>query len=121
MQGFKLPQGTACFELATDSLVELQNDTPLKKIRFSQYPSVERDITLTVSENQDYQAAEKALSEVLENKDLIYSVKPVSIYQAEGQKTKNLSFRITFADDNKTLDKDAIQAIMKELETVKIK
>ena len=119
LQGFKLPQGTAVFELAIDSLDELQSDTPAKRPRFSQYPSVERDITLTVSEKQDYKQVEKALRDVLESKDLIYSVKPVSIYQAEGQNTKNLSFRVSFADANKTLAKDAIQAIMKELETVK--
>ncbi|MDO4729783.1 MAG: phenylalanine--tRNA ligase subunit beta [Candidatus Saccharibacteria bacterium] len=119
LQGFKLPQGTACFELALDCLAELQSDTPAKRPRFSQYPSVERDITLTVAGKQDYQAVEKALKDVLEAKDLIYSVKPVSIYQAEGQDTKNLSFRVSFADANKTLAKEAIQAIMKELETVK--
>ena len=44
-------------------------------------------------------------------KDLIFVVLPLSIYRRESE-TKNVSFRITFADRNKTLTEKEIFAIM---------
>lgn len=119
LREFKLPQGTAGFELDTDKLLELAGTKDAKLVRFSQFQSVERDLTLTVPENQAYGDIEKALREVFDQSGYIYKIRPVSIFQAEGQQTKNVSFRFEFADFNKTLTKQAIQDIMKKLESVK--
>jgi len=119
MQGFKLPLGTSGFELDIDLMLALSDKAAKKQIRFSQFPSVGRDLTLTVDEKQDYASVEKALRAIFEKRGYIYKMIPASIYQAEGQKTKNLSFHFEFADPNKTLSKNAIQDIMKELEEVK--
>ena len=119
LQGFKLPLGTAGFELDINKMLELAGKAKQNVLRFSQFPSVGRDLTLTVDEKQSYAEVEKALRAVFEKRNYIYKLTPASIYQAEGQKTKNLSFHFEFADPNKTLSKNAIQDIMEELEKVK--
>ncbi len=119
LQSFKLPLGTAGFELDIDKMLGLAGKAKKQAIRFSQFPSVGRDLTLTVDEKQNYAEVEQALRAVFEKKGYIYKLAPTSIYQAEGQKTKNLSFHFEFADPNKTLTKNAIQDIMEELEKVK--
>ena len=48
--------------------------------------------------------------------NLIYDLKPVSIYQAEGEETRNLSFHIVFASTEKTLETPEISAIMENIE-----
>jgi phenylalanyl-tRNA synthetase beta subunit len=119
LQGFKLPLGTAGFELDINKMLELAGKAKQNVLRFSQFPSVGRDLTLTVDEKQSYAKVEKALRAVFEKRNYIYKLTPASIYQAEGQKTKNLSFHFEFADPSKTLSKNAIQDIMEELEKVK--
>lgn len=117
---FKLPQGTAGFELDLNRLLEFADTKKAKLIRFSQFQSVERDLTLTVPETQSYGDIERALRQIFDESGYIYKISPVSIFQAEGQHTKNVSFRFEFSDLNKTLTKQAIQDIMKKLEDVKL-
>jgi phenylalanyl-tRNA synthetase beta subunit len=100
-------------------MLELAGTKAAKLIRFSQFQSVERDLTLTVPETQSYAEIERALRKIFDESGYIYKIRPVSIFQAEGQKTKNVSFRFEFSDFNKTLTKQAIQDIMKKLEDVK--
>jgi phenylalanyl-tRNA synthetase beta chain len=119
LREFKLPQGTAGFELDLNKMLELAGTKAAKLIRFSQFQSVERDLTLTVPETQSYAEIERALRKIFDESGYIYKIRPVSIFQAEGQKTKNVSFRFEFSDFNKTLTKQAIQDIMKKLEAVK--
>ena len=119
LQSFKLPLGTAGFELDIDRMLELAGKAKKDILRFSQFPSVGRDLTLTVDAKQDYASVERALRAVFEKKGYIYKLSPASIYQGEGQTTKNLSFHFEFSDPNKTLSKDDIQGIMVELEKVK--
>jgi phenylalanyl-tRNA synthetase beta subunit len=119
LQSFKLPLGTAGFELDIDRMLELAGKAKRRAIRFSQFPSVGRDLTLTVAAEQNYADVERALRAVFEKKKYIYKIAPTSIYQGEGQETKNLSFHFEFADPNQTLSKKAIQDIMEELEKVK--
>ncbi len=119
LQSFKLPLGTAGFELDIDKMLELTGSAKKQAIRFSQFPSVGRDLTLTVAAEQNYADVERALRAVFEKKKYIYKIAPTSIYQGEGQETKNLSFHFEFSDPNQTLSKKAIQDIMEELEKVK--
>ncbi len=117
LREFKLPAGTAAFEL--DLRVLLANlGTKTKDFRFSQYPSVLRDITIKQSVDAPYQELEAKVRAALEAKNLIYRLSCTSIYRAEGADTKNVSFHIEFSDSEKTLSKDEIQAIMKTLESI---
>ena len=114
----KLPLGTAAFELDLNVLQTLGvNHTVANRI--SQFPFVSRDITLTVAGDAEYGVYEGKVGQMLTKRGLIYRIRPTSIYQAEGSATKNLSFHLEFADQNKTLAKDEIQGIMKKIEAIK--
>ena len=117
LRSFKLPNGTAAFELELSRLLAQEQGASSKDFRTSDYPSVLRDITLTVSNKTKYSDIESKLRSILSS--FIYKLEPTSIYQAEGSDTKNLSFHIEFAATDKTLTKDEISAIMKKLELVK--
>ena len=114
----KLPLGTAAFELDLNVLQTIGVNHAVAN-RISQFPFVSRDITLTVAGDAEYGVYEGKISQLLTKRGLIYRIRPTSIYQAEGSTTKNLSFHLEFADQNKTLAKDEIQGIMKKIEAIK--
>ena len=64
--------------------------------------------------DKPYETVFNKLQEKLEKRDLVFSIKPTSIYQAEG--APSLSFHLEFADRTKTLDAAEIQDIMSDLE-----
>ena len=107
----KLPRGVAAFEISLDQLIKF---TTLKKsiAEISDYPTVSRDITIVTDE--PYETVFNKLQEKLEKRDLVFSIKPTSIYQAEG--APSLSFHLEFSDRTKTLDAAEIQDIMSDLE-----
>lgn len=117
LRGFKLPAGVAAFELGLSDLLASERGVNTKDFRISDYPSVSRDLTLTVVADAEYAKIESAIREILAG--FIYSLRPTSIYQAEGSETKNLSFHLEFASPDKTLTKEEIQGIMKKLEAIK--
>nr|YP_009294342.1 phenylalanyl-tRNA synthetase beta chain [Palmaria palmata]AOM67782.1 phenylalanyl-tRNA synthetase beta chain [Palmaria palmata] len=70
---------------------------------YSKYPSIVRDITITFDARI---TVETIIDTILDNNNsIIESVKLCSLYevQQEGQKNRNLSFRITYRSVNKTL------------------
>ena len=119
LRGFKLATGTAAFELDLHHLLRFAEGATHKDFRVSQYPSVSRDVTLSVPLDTPYAKLEQQLRKVLQDKELIFKLACTSIYQAEGATTKNVSFHVDFADPEKTLEKAEIQAIMKKLESIK--
>ncbi len=116
-RSFKLPRGLAAFELDLRNLLANAVGASKRNYRTSDYPSVLRDLTITVAADRKYAEIESQLRDALA--DYIYKISPSSIYQAPGQNTKNLSFHIEFAAPDKTLTKNEISAIMKKLESVK--
>ena len=60
----------------------------------------------------------KKLEDKLVKRDLVYSIEPTSIYQADEKVNPSLSFHLEFADRTKTLEAAEIQAIMDELEKI---
>ena len=117
LRSFKLAKGTAAFELRLQKMLEQECGVNGKDFRTSDYPAVLRDITLTVDVDKEYAVIESKLRSILSS--YIFKLAPTSIYQAEGSKTKNISFHIEFASPDKTLTKDEISDIMKKLESVK--
>jgi phenylalanyl-tRNA synthetase beta chain len=119
LREFKLASGTAAFELNLKAILEKAEGATHKDFRVSQYPSVSRDVTLTVPLETEYIKLEKQIRGLFELRNYIYKVYCTSIYQADGAKTKNVSFHLDFANPNKTLEKDEINAIMTEVESIK--
>lgn len=111
----KLPRGVAAFEISLDELVKLAS---FKKVNreFSDFPTVSRDITITTAKS--YEEIAKAIEEKLSQKELIFEITPTSIYQPEGKTEKNISFHLSFADKNKTLESGEILELMNELEKI---
>jgi phenylalanyl-tRNA synthetase beta chain len=111
----KLPRGVAAFEISLDQLVKFAT---VKKVasEISEFPTVSRDITITTSDS--YETVFKKLEDKLAKRDLVYSIEPTSIYQADEKVNPSLSFHLEFADRTKTLEAAEIQAIMDELEKI---
>lgn len=111
----KLPFGVAAFEISLDLMLKNKSKKTVSA-EISDFPMVSRDITIATKKQyaEIYNTIDKALSE----KDLIYKILPVSIYQPEGKEEKNLSFHLDFADRNKTLESNEIQSLMNELEKI---
>ena len=118
LREFKLPVPTAAFEIDLQLLLELQGASA-KDFSFSQYPSVARDLTISVPLDRRAGEIEARIRETLSQRRLVNRVKCTSIYQAEGADTKNISFHLDFARTDKSLEKAEIQAIMKTLEKIK--
>ncbi len=118
LREFKLQAPTAAFEIDLGKLLALRGAST-KDFSYSQYPSVARDLTLTLSLDCPAGEIENRIRETLTRRHLINRVRCTSIYQAEGSETKNLSFHLDFARADKTLEKAEIQAIMKTLEKIK--
>jgi phenylalanyl-tRNA synthetase beta chain len=116
LRAFKLPFGTTAFELDLEKLLASEQGANSKDFRISDYPSVSRDLTLTVATEKPHAQVEAAIHQILA--DYIHKVQATSIYQAEGGATKNLSFHLEFASPDKTLTKDEIRGIMKQLEAI---
>lgn len=117
-RSFKLPIDTAAFELDLRTILELQGSS-VKDFSFSQFPSVARDLTLTLPIDSPAGKIEAQIRDALAKRSLIYRVECTSIYQAASAKTKNVSFHLSFARTDKTLEKAEIQAIMETLEKIK--
>ena len=118
LREFKLSAPTAAFEIDLQILLELQGASA-KDFSFSQYPSVARDLTLTLPLDRRAGEVEDRIRETLTQRHLVNRVTCTSIYQAENTDTKNVSFHLSFARTDKTLEKAEIQAIMKTLEKIK--
>ena len=118
LREFKLPVPTAAFEVDLSVLLELKGASA-KDFSFSQFPSVARDLTLTLPLSCKAGEIEAKIRNTLTQRRLINRVVCTSIYQAKGADTKNVSFHLDFARTDKTLEKAEIQAIMKTLEKIK--
>ena len=115
LRNFKLPRSVAGFELILDTIAKFAvSKTDYKSP--SRFPSVERDLTFRVATVTEYAALENLVCKNLSEQGLWFELSPVSIYQSETDKsTKNISFRLTFADHSKTLNGDEIAAVVDKI------
>ena len=84
---FKLAPYLAGFEINLKTLADKANER--KKIDLDE--TVSEDVTITTSSTYD-----EALEEVKKKYKNIVRVLPLSIYQAVGQRTRNISFRVVY-------------------------
>lgn len=115
LKKFKLDIVVSAFEIDLDKILNLPKNTE-KSFNISKFPSVSRDLTLKVKKEQKYSDLEKIITSVLNEENLIFKVTPVSIYRPENEeKTKNISFRLSFSNPKKTLDSKEISAIIEKI------
>ena len=115
---FKLP-AAAVAQLHLDDLLKLRGAKKLQQR--SEFPVVNRDVTLAVGAGVEYGDVFEKVCEVLRGAGLIFRVSPVSIYQGKDKKTKNVSLRLEFAHLEKTLSNKEIDAIMVQVEKLEEK
>jgi len=117
LNNFKLPAYTAGFDFNLNQLLELAQPTtkadPLALVENA------TSVDITINSSAIYQTIHDQITKILDQQNLIFTVKPQAIYQPKGKTTKNLSFHLEFAHPDKTLDSTAIDAIMKQLEQIK--
>ena len=115
----KLSRITSALVIALDPCLGAET-TPKFGIKLSRFPSVSRDLTFRVPATTSYAAVEAGIKDALSQiKDILYILKPVSIFRKKGSETKNLSFHLEIANTEKTLDggeiSDIIDLIVKHL------
>ena len=117
-QKLKIQKTVSGFELDLTALMLAPRQKT--QIQLSRFPRVERDITLEVDLEKTYKEFLDAVTVSLKKQeDLIFKIKPASIYQAEGAQKKRISLKLEFSHLKHTLTSTEIKAIMSEIiETV---
>ena len=115
LKTLKIDQPVAIFDLDLEKLLEILPKSDQKNLKFSRFPSVSRDVTLKLKPEIKFGEVAKTLNDVLSENCDVSRVEPVSLYQGD-KKSKNLSFRLTFASEDRTLSADEISAIMEKVE-----
>ncbi|MCL1929847.1 phenylalanine--tRNA ligase subunit beta [Candidatus Saccharibacteria bacterium] len=114
---FKLPHDTAAIEMGVDLiLTAVKKSVSEEKFdKKSQFPEVNRDLTFQVKSSLEYAKLEDLIRENLGTQKLWFQINPVSIYQGDDKSTKNISFKLTFASYDKTLNGDEINQIISQI------
>jgi phenylalanyl-tRNA synthetase beta chain len=109
---FKLPEYTAGFEINPRALHEAVLNVGIRYQALSRYPGSERDITFQTPADISFQTIVNEAKSALDETDLISSVEPLGIYQAEGSDEKNNTVRIKLVSYNKTLTNEEVTAVI---------
>ena len=110
LSNFDIKQDVYVLELNLEKiLVYLRKNLKAKEI--GKFPEVTRDISMYVSKDIKYKDIESSI--IKANKKLIEEVKLFDIYENENDKErKSIAVRITFRDNNKTLEENEINTVM---------
>ena len=110
LSNFDIKQDVYVLELNLEKiLVYLRKNLKAKEI--GKFPEVTRDISMYVSKDVKYKDIESSITKA--NKKLIEEVKLFDIYENESNKErKSIAVRITFRDNNKTLEENEINTVM---------
>lgn len=117
LKRLKIGTAVSVFELDLDDLLATIPPISATTAKLSKFPSVERDLTIKVTTDTKYADCVKEILSVFQAKNLIISLEPTSIYQADAS-TKNISFHLCFASSDKTLENAEISDIMNEISSV---
>lgn len=116
IKAFKLPVYAAAAVLALDGAsFELENRKANAYKPLSKYPSTTQDITLQVSSEVSFSALQNCIAEELEASEYNVTFVPVSIYQKEGDETKNITFRITLSHYDRTLTTHEVNELVEKI------
>ena len=113
LSNFDIKQDVYVLELNLEKiLVYLRKNLKAKEI--GKFPEVTRDISMYVSKDIKYKDIESSI--IKANKKLIEEVKLFDIYENESDKErKSIAVRITFRDNNKTLEENEINTAMEKV------
>jgi len=111
-KSMKLPEYVAGFELDIDMIMKTVG---MLEIVSSVENTTEQDITFKVNYNLEYARLENIIKNIFIERNLWHEVTPVSIWQGKDKKTKNISFKLTFASFEKTLTGDEISGIIDDI------
>ncbi len=125
LRRFKLSENAqivSALQLSLDSCLGVEQ-TKKFGIKLSKFPFVSRDLTFRVPCEVNYADVEAQITQVLNKiSGIIYKLEPVSIYKKGTASTKNLSFHLEIASEEKTLASsevsDIIETIVKESKTL---
>ncbi len=115
LRQFKLTSTISALTINLDSCLSADKKQKTS-IKLSKFPSVSRDLTLRVANEAKYIDIESGIKEVLSKiSDIIYIIKPVSIFRKPKENHKNLSFHLEIASKTKTLDSKEISDIIEQV------
>ena len=121
IRGFKLPTYVASASLDLEGLLVArsavrQNYQPLNK-----YPSVFYDVSLKMAHSSSYSQILSKIESITENSDLDTSIRPVSIYQPDNDRSvKTITFKLAFSHQDRTLSDDEVRPILQKIEQISI-
>lgn len=114
MRDLKLPRYTAAFEVHLDALRTNNADyRPLPR-----FPKITQDITLQVAGDTAYRTVYECITQTLVaqmNEQMTTSVEPLGAYQPEAGAPKNLSFRISAANFEKTMREEELSQLLETI------
>lgn len=117
---FKLKQGATAFYLDLEKLLIHEGEEAIIKttesLSFCDYPAVRRDLTVTVPEDFAYEKVANKIKQIFKSANLVLELEPISIYQEKGKKEKKLTWRLAFANKERTLGKKEIERLMTKVE-----
>ncbi len=111
-KGFKLPEYSAGFEINPRALHAAASKVGIRYQALSRYPGTERDICFQTPANVPFQTIVNEATAALAETDLITSVEPLDIYQAEGSDDKNNTVKIKLVSYNKTLTNEEVTSVI---------
>ena len=111
LKRLKIAGLVSAFELNLDELLAAIPPVSASIAKISKFPAVERDLTIKVANDVAYSDCVKEILSIFKAKNLIISLDPTSIYQAD-KSTKNISFHLRFSSLEKTLENTEISDIM---------
>lgn len=115
-KNLKLPSASAGFEIGTDHFMEaLKKQGGSQYQPLSKYPSSSQDLTLQVSVDTTYGVLNAVLQDVLSAQEHRTELTPLSVFQKDGEATKNISFRLTLTSLDHTLKTDEVSAVVEQL------
>ncbi len=121
LKRLKIGTTVSVFELDLDDLLATIPPISATAAKLSKFPFVERDLTIKVVNDTKYADCVKEILSIFQAKNLIINLEPTSIYQADKSadaSTKNISFHLRFASNDKTLENAEISDIMNEISSV---
>jgi phenylalanyl-tRNA synthetase beta chain len=116
VKAFKLPAYSAAAIFALDGAsfeIESRSENAYKPL--SRYPSTTQDITLQVDAGVSYSNLSDCIGAELESSQYSFTLNPISIYQKEGDKTKNITFRIVLSHYERTLTTREVNELVEKV------
>ena len=121
INGFKLPEGSAGFEMNLVGLFDAFKKLKPNYKPLSRYPSSERDVCFQVGENVMYSQIYNSVINALETDKYDAVVTPIDIYKPTEGGTKNITIRIKLTPTNHTLTGDEVNRYVESISNSVVK